>query len=382
MKFVVAMDSFKGSLTSNEAGKAIAEGIRRIFPDSDIVIKSMSDGGEGLIETLVSQMDGEIRTVKAFDPLGKVIECNYGLIASRKLAVIEMAKVAGLTLVEPKDRNPLNTTTYGLGQIILDAIDQGYYRFIIGIGGSATNDGGIGMLQALGYRMTDINNKPVEFGAKGLSQLKIIDDTNVPEIIKRCEFMIACDVNNPLCGKNGASEVFALQKGASKQLIKQMDKWMLNYALLSKQKYINADENYPGVGAAGGLGFAFHAYLNAKLQSGIDLVISETGLKDDFKDADLIITGEGRLDFQSAMGKVPIGIAKLAKKYQLPVIAICGSVSSEAKVCNEQGIDAFFSILNEVISLQQAMDKQIAYKNMSNTVEQIFRLYKVIGGEK
>lgn len=382
MKFVVAMDSFKGSLTSNEAGKAIAEGIRRIFPDSDIVIKSMSDGGEGLIETLVSQMDGEIRTVKAFDPLGKVIECNYGLIASRKLAVIEMAKVAGLTLVEPKDRNPLNTTTYGLGQIILDAIDQGYYRFIIGIGGSATNDGGIGMLQALGYRMTDINNKPVEFGAKGLSQLKIIDDTNVPEIIKRCEFMIACDVNNPLCGKNGASEVFALQKGASKQLIKQMDKWMLNYALLSKQKYINADENYPGVGAAGGLGFAFHAYLNAKLQSGIDLVISEIGLKDDFKDADLIITGEGRLDFQSAMGKVPIGIAKLAKKYQLPVIAICGSVSSEAKVCNEQGIDAFFSILNEVISLQQAMDKQIAYKNMSNTIEQIFRLYKVIGGEK
>lgn len=382
MKFVVAMDSFKGSLTSNEAGKAIAEGIRCIFPDSDIVIKSMSDGGEGLIETLVSQMDGEIRTVKAFDPLGKVIECNYGLIATRKLAVIEMAKVAGLTLVEPKNRNPLNTTTYGLGQIILDAIDQGYYRFIIGIGGSATNDGGIGMLQALGYKMTDINNKPVEFGAKGLSQLKIIDDTNVPEIIKRCEFMIACDVNNPLCGKNGASEVFALQKGASKQLIKQMDKWMLNYALLSKQKYINADENYPGVGAAGGLGFAFHAYLNAKLQSGIDLVISETGLKDDFKDADLIITGEGRLDFQSAMGKVPIGIAKLAKKYQLPVIAICGSVSSEAKVCNEQGIDAFFSILNEVISLQQAMDKQIAYKNMSNTVEQIFRLYKVIGGEK
>lgn len=382
MKFVVAMDSFKGSLTSNEAGKAIAEGIRRIFPDSDIVIKSMSDGGEGLIETLVSQMSGEIRTVKAFDPLGKVIECNYGLIASRKLAVIEMAKVAGLTLVEPKDRNPLNTTTYGLGQIILDAIDQGYYRFIIGIGGSATNDGGIGMLQALGYRMTNINNKPVEFGAKGLSQLKIIDDTNVPEIIKRCEFMIACDVNNPLCGKNGASEVFALQKGASKQLIKQMDKWMLNYALLSKQKYINADENYPGVGAAGGLGFAFHAYLNAKLQSGIDLVISEIELKDDFKDADLIITGEGRLDFQSAMGKVPIGIAKLAKKYQLPVIAICGSVSSEAKVCNEKGIDAFFSILNEVISLQQAMDKQIAYKNMSNTVEQIFRLYKVIGGEK
>ena len=176
MKIVVAVDSFKGSLTSNEAGKAIEEGIRRVFPDSNIVIKSMSDGGEGLIETLVNQMNGKIRTIKALDPLGKVIECSYGLIASRKLAVIEMAKVAGLTLVEPKDRNPLNTTTYGLGQMILDAIDQGYYRFIIGIGGSATNDGGIGMLQALGYKMLDINNKPVEFGAKGLSQLKIIDD--------------------------------------------------------------------------------------------------------------------------------------------------------------------------------------------------------------
>jgi len=184
MKIVVVVDSFKGSLTSNEAGKAIEEGIKRVFPDSNIVIKSMSDGGEGLIETLVSQMNGKIRTIKALDPLGKVIECSYGLIASRKLAVIEMAKVAGLTLVELKDRNPLNTTTYGLGQMILDAIEQGYYRFIIGIGGS-------GMLQALGYKMLDINNKPVEFGAKGLSQLKIIDDTDVPSIIKKCEFMIA-----------------------------------------------------------------------------------------------------------------------------------------------------------------------------------------------
>ena len=382
MKIVVAVDSFKGSLTSNEAGKAIEEGIRRVFPDSNIVIKSMSDGGEGLIETLVNQMNGKIRTIKALDPLGKVIECSYGLIASRKLAVIEMAKVAGLTLVEPKDRNPLNTTTYGLGQMILDAIDQGYYRFIIGIGGSATNDGGIGMLQALGYKMLDINNKPVEFGAKGLSQLKIIDDTNVPSIIKKCEFMIACDVNNPLCGKNGASEVFALQKGASEQLIKQMDKWMLEYALLSKQKYNNANENYPGAGAAGGLGFAFYTYLNAKLQSGIDLVINEIDLENDLKDANLIITGEGRLDSQSVMGKVPIGVARVAKKYQLPVIAICGSVSSEAKICNEQGIDAYFSILNEVISLQKAMDKQIACKNMSNTVEQVFRLYKVSGGKK
>ena len=258
--------------------------------------------------------------------------------------------------------------------MILDAIDQGYYRFIIGIGGSATNDGGIGMLQALGYKMLDINNKPVEFGAKGLSQLKIIDDTNVPSIIKKCEFMIACDVNNPLCGKNGASEVFALQKGASEQLIKQMDKWMLEYALLSKQKYNNANENYPGAGAAGGLGFAFYTYLNAKLQSGIDLVINEIELENDLKDANLIITGEGRLDSQS--------VARVAKKYQLPVIAICGSVSSEAKICNEQGIDAYFSILNEVISLQKAMDKQIACKNMSNTVEQVFRLYKVSGGKK
>lgn len=377
MKIVVAVDSFKGSLSSLEAGRIIEIGIKRVYPQSKVIVKPLADGGEGTVEALVEGMNGRIRSLKVTGPLGKLIKCSYGIIDAKNIAIIEMAKIAGLTLVCQEERNPLNTTTYGVGQVIMDAIDQGCRRFIIGIGGSATNDGGIGMLQALGFKMLDQDNKQVEFGAKGLKQLKKIDNSGVLPIIKKCEFMVACDVINPLCGPLGASVVYGPQKGANQYLIEQMDIWLNNYALLSKQKFMNADACYPGSGAAGGLGFAFLTYLGAKLKSGIDLILQEIKIEEEIKDANLVITGEGQLDFQTAMGKAPIGVAKLAKKYQLPVIAFSGSIVNGANKCNDMGIDAYFSILRNVVTLQEAMDKQVAKENMIDTVEQVFRLWQV-----
>lgn len=377
MKVVIAIDSFKGSLTSLEAGKAIEQGIKRVYLQSEVLVKPLADGGEGTVETLVEGMNGRIRRLNAMGPLGNMIECSYGIIDAKNTAVIEIAKIVGLTLITKEQRNPLNTTTYGIGQIIIDAIKQGCRHFIIGIGGSATNDGGIGMLQALGFGMLDKRGNQVEFGAKGLKQLEKIDDSGVLPVIKECKFMIACDVTNPVCGPFGASAVYGLQKGADQEMIKEMDIWLNNYAVLSKQKFIQSDACYPGSGAAGGLGFAFLTYLNAKLESGIDLILREIKLEEEIKDADLVITGEGRLDYQTAMGKAPAGVAKLAKKYQLPVIAFSGAVAKGAEKCNDLGIDAYFPILRDVTTLSEAMDQQTASENMINAVEQVFRLWQI-----
>ena len=377
MKVIVAVDSFKGSLSSSEAGKAIEIGIRRVYPNSNIIIKPLADGGEGTVEALIRGMKGKLRSIKVTGPLGGPVNCCYGIIESKGLAVIEMAQVAGLTLVPEHKRNPLDTTTYGLGQVINDAIIQGCRRFIIGIGGSATNDGGIGMLQALGFDMLDQEGKQVVFGARGLKSLKTIKTNKVVAALKECDFMIACDVNNPLYGPLGASTVFGPQKGADKQLVSQMDKWLYDYATLSKQKYPLADANYPGTGAAGGLGFAFLTFLNARLESGINLILQELDFEKEISDADLVITGEGNLDLQTTMGKVAAGVAKMAKKYNLPVIAVAGSISNDANKCNDIGIDAYFSVLRNIVTLTEAMDKKIAQENIINTVEQIFRLWKI-----
>ena len=231
MKIVIAVDSFKGSLSSIEAGKAIEEGIRRVYLNSEIVVKPLADGGEGTVEALIADLNGKLRTIKVAGPLGEMVDCCYGIIESKTMAVIEMAQSSGLTLVPESKRNPLYTTTYGLGQVIKDAINQGCRRFIIGIGGSATNDGGIGMLQALGFELLDEDGKQVDFGALGLKQLKIIKTSKVLPVIKECDFMIACDVNNPLCGPLGSSYVYGSQKGANKELIVQMDKWLNEYAI-------------------------------------------------------------------------------------------------------------------------------------------------------
>lgn len=377
MKVVVAIDSLKGSLSSLEAGNAIKQGIKRVYQDAKIIVKPLADGGEGTVEAFVSGMNGKIETVVATGPLGDKIESSYGIIPEKRLAIMEMASIAGITLLSLKQRNPLYTTTYGLGEMIKDAISKGCNNFIIGIGGSATNDGGIGMLQALGFDLLDKDGNQVPLGARGLKDLVKIDDKNVLPELKKCQFKIACDVTNVLCGENGCSVVFGPQKGATSQMIKDMDQWLYNFANLAKKKYPHSDALVPGTGAAGGLGFAFLTFVKATLESGIDIILETIDLKSDLKDVDVVVTGEGCLDRQSAMGKAPVGVAKMAKLYNKPVIAFAGSVTKEAKLCNQEGIDAYFPIIRNITTLQEAMAKENAKNNLTDTVEQVFRLWKI-----
>ncbi|MCQ2468911.1 MAG: glycerate kinase [Ruminococcus sp.] len=373
MKAVIAIDSFKGSLTSTEAGKAASEGIKRVFPDAEVTVKPLADGGEGTCSALVSGLGGTYRKIIVTDPIGRKISAEYGILSDRT-AVIEMAAASGITLIQNSERDPMHTTTYGTGELIRDAIENGCRRFIIGIGGSATNDGGIGCLQALGFDMLDKNGHQVKYGAEGVSELAEISSDNVMPELAECEFFAACDVNNPLCGENGCSAVFAPQKGADKKMISEMDRYLRKYAEIAKTYNPDADADTAGAGAAGGMGFALMYFLGAELESGINLVMRETGIENDIRNADIVITGEGCLDAQTAMGKAPVGIAQTAKKYGKPVIAFCGSVGNGAQLCNSHGIDAFFPVLRSVTTLSEAMDKENAEKNLADTVEQVFRL--------
>lgn len=374
MKVVVAIDSLKGSLSSLEAGNTIKEGILGVMPDADVLVRPLADGGEGTVEALALGMNGKLEQVTVTGPLGTPVACTYGILEATGTAIIEMSGAAGITLVPEQDRNPLNTTTYGVGEVIKDAIAKGCRHFIVGIGGSATNDGGIGMLQALGYGMLDKDGKQVPFGAKGLKELETITDDQVIPELKECTFRVACDVTNPLCGEKGCSAIFGPQKGATPSMILQLDQWLGAYAALTADKYEKADATYPGTGAAGGMGFAFLAYTNAVLESGIKIVLEETKLEEYVKDADIVVTGEGRLDGQTVFGKAPIGVAGIAKKYDKMVLAFSGCVTDDAVACNDHGIDAFFPILRKVCTLQEAMDGANARANMIATVEQVFRL--------
>lgn len=381
MKVVVAIDSFKGCMSSLEAGEAIKRGVGRAIPEAEVVVRPLADGGEGTVEALALGMGGTLERVEVTGPLGDKVTCVYGILEENKTAIIEMSGAAGITLVPPEKRNPLHTTTYGVGEVIKDAISKGCRHFIVGIGGSATNDGGVGMLQALGYGMLDKDGKPVDFGAKGLKDLEAITDDGVIPELKECTFRVACDVTNPLCGETGCSAVFGPQKGATPVMIKEMDMWLSRYAKKTAEKYEKADAAYPGTGAAGGMGFAFFAYTNAVLESGIKIILEETDLESYVKDADIVVNGEGRLDGQTVFGKAPVGVAKLAKKYGKPVLAFAGAVTDDAIACNEHGIDAFFPILRKVQSLEEAMQPEVAKENMERTVEQVFRLVK-LGGNK
>ena len=379
MKVVVAIDSLKGSLSSLEAGSAISEGIHRALKDAEVIVRPLADGGEGTVEALALGMNGRIEKIKVTGPLGDPVEAAYGIIDDTHTAIIEMSAAAGITLISEQERNPLDTTTYGVGEMIKDAIRKGCRHFIVGIGGSATNDGGIGMLQALGFGFLDVNGNQVGFGAKGLKDIeKITDEAVLPEL-KECYFKVACDVSNTLCGDQGCSAIFGPQKGATPSMIMQMDKWLADYAGLTQKKYPKANMNQAGTGAAGGLGFAFLSYMNASLESGIKIILDETKLESYVREADMVITGEGRLDGQTVMGKAPIGVANIAKKYGKTVIAFSGCVTEDAVVCNEHGIDAFFPILRTVTTLNDAMDSENARKNMVSTVEQVFRMINRLG---
>ena len=374
MKVVVAIDSFKGSLSSLQAGNAVKDAIYRLDDNAQVFVKPLADGGEGTVEALAEGCDSEIVEVKVQGPLGTPVVAKYCILKDTNTAVIEMASASGITLISADKRNPLETTTYGVGELIKDAIKKGSRRFIVGIGGSATNDGGTGMLTALGYEFLDKNGNHIVLGAKGLKDLNEIKADNVLPELKDCEFNIACDVTNPLCGENGCSAVFGPQKGATPEMIEVMDVWLDKYADLANTISSKADKTYAGAGAAGGLGFAFLAFTNATLKSGIEIVLEETNLENDIQNADIVVTGEGRLDSQTVMGKAPIGVAKLAKKYGKKVIAFSGCVTDDAEICNEHGVDAFFPVLRGVTTLEEALDTNNAYKNLSATAYQVFRL--------
>ncbi|MBQ3114728.1 MAG: glycerate kinase [Clostridia bacterium] len=372
MKFVIAIDSFKGSMTSVEAGNAARDGILKACPTAEVIVKPIADGGEGTVDALISGLNGTKRDVFVSNPLGRKIKTEYGIIGDT--AVIEMSAASGIALIEKSELNPLVTTTLGVGEMILDAIKYGCRNFIIGIGGSATNDGGIGMLSALGYEFLDKDGNKVELSGGGLENIMDIKTEKVLPELAECTFNVACDVTNPLCGENGCSAIFGPQKGATPDDIIRLDIGMKNYAKITKQKISFIDENFPGAGAAGGLGFAFMAYLNGKLKSGIKLILEQINLEESIKWADFVITGEGRLDAQTFMGKAPAGIAELAKKHQKPVLAFAGCVTDDAVLCNEHGIDALFPIVQGACTLEEAMDNNTARNNMTKTLEQVTRL--------
>jgi len=332
------------------------------------------------VDALIAGMGGVRQIVQVKGPLGAPVNACYGIIRQSGTAILEMSAAAGITLVPPEKRNPMRTTTYGVGEMIADAIRKDCRKFIIGIGGSATNDGGVGMLQALGYRFLDKERKDISYGAEGLAALHSIQETErIPEL-DECRFFIACDVNNPLCGENGCSAVFGPQKGADAEMVRQMDNAMKRYADIAHSAVPDANENYPGAGAAGGLGFAFRTFLHGELQSGIQLVLRETDLEAYIGEADIVLTGEGRLDGQTAFGKAPVGVASAAKKYDKPVIALAGCVERDAFACHAVGIDAYFPIVRGAVSLQQAMQPEYAAANMRDTAEQIFRLIRMQKG--
>lgn len=374
MKVVIAIDSLKGSLSSMEAGTAIKDGILAAKPDAEVIVKPLADGGEGTTDALIEGMTGERIDLTVTGPMHTPVDAYYGYLKDTNTAVMEMASAAGITLVPDSEKNPLLATSYGVGEMINDAIQRGCRNFIIGIGGSVTNDGGIGMLKALGVRFLDENGEDAGEGGQALAKVARIDVSGMNPLLKECHIQIACDVNNPLCGENGSTYVYGPQKGVTEDMKKTLDEAMAHFARVTSETLENDYMNTPGAGAAGGLGYAFLAYTGAALTPGIELILDAVGLEEELSGADVVVTGEGRLDFQTAMGKAPVGVARLAKKYNAKVIAFAGSVTKEATACNKEGIDAFFPILRSVCTLAEAMDPVAARNNMTATVEQVFRL--------
>jgi glycerate kinase len=379
MKIVIAIDSFKGCMTSSQAGEAAKTGILRVLPDADVIVRPMADGGEGTVDALAAGRVKEDAAAEVQGPLGDPVSAKYAVLDG-STAVMEMSAASGITLVRKDQLNPYKTSTYGVGQMIKDALDRGCREIILGIGGSATNDGGAGMLQALGFDLLDEEGSPIPLGAEGLGKLSEIRTENADSRLSECRIRVVSDVGNPLTGEQGSSAVFGPQKGATPEMVKLLDQWLSHYAEVSSACVKDADPDYPGSGAAGGLGFALRTFLNAELVPGVDLVLDFTGMEEVVKDADYLITGEGQLDRQTVMGKAPSGIAGLGKKYDIPVLAFSGSVTDDARYCNEHGITAFFPILRRICSLEEAMDTETAQKNMADTAEQVFRV--ISAGQK
>ncbi|WP_216082007.1 glycerate kinase [Citrobacter sp. MGH 55] len=356
MKIVIAPDSFKESLSAMQVATAIEQGFREIYPDAQYVKLPMADGGEGTVESMVEATEGHYHFIDVTGPLGTPVQARWGMLGDGKTAVIEMAAASGLHHVPPEHRNPLLTTSYGTGELILAALDQGVEHIILGIGGSATNDGGAGMLQALGIDLLDENGDALPEGGGALSKLATIDTSHADPRLKTVSITVACDVNNPLCGPTGASAIFGPQKGATEAMVAALDGALAVYGK-RLQEFTGRDVmNAPGAGAAGGMGAALLGLLGADLKPGVEIVINALQLDRLVADASLVITGEGRLDSQSICGKTPIGVARCAKRYQKPVIALAGGLTQDHQIVHEHGLDAVFSVLTRITTLPEALE--------------------------
>ena len=369
MKIVIASDSFKGSMSSVDVAQAAENGIREILPDCQVVAVNVADGGEGTVEAIVDALGGEIIKAKVSDPLGRKIEACYGIAG--ETAIIEMAAASGLPLLKPEERNPWLTSTYGTGEMIMDAIARGCRKFLVGIGGSATNDAGTGMLQALGFCFYDANGAVIGDCAGGRMQdIARIDDSQVPEAVRQSVFTVACDVDTPFCGPEGAAPVFAPQKGADAEMVGRLDAGMASLAKVIADKYAVDVVPVAGAGAAGGMGGAFYAFLQATLKKGIDMVLDAINFDTTIQGADLVITGEGKVDFQTAKGKTAAGVLARAKKQHIPVVAIGGCV----EMCDsllQMGFAGIYPILEEKVPLEVAMQRDFAMSNVTKTVARI-----------
>lgn len=378
MKVVVAMDSFKGSISSIEGSEAISLGIKDVYQDAEIRTIPLADGGEGTVEAFIHATGGKRIEKEVRGPLNEKVKAMYGISGDGKTAIIEVAAACGLPLVPKEELNPLKATTYGVGELIHDAIERGCRDFIIGLGGSATNDAGVGMLQALGFRFLDEKKQEIGSGGGALRDIQHLITEQANPLLKECTFQVACDVNNYLYGKNGAAYVFGPQKGATEEEVKILDAGLQHFANKVREQLEIEIHAIEGAGAAGGLGAAFAGFLHAELKSGIELVLNFVNMENYMKDADLVITGEGMLDGQTSMGKAPIGVAKLAEKYDVPVIALAGAINHENFTLHDHGMTSCFSILNAPMTTEEAMDFDRTFQNLRFTANQLFRLVKAV----
>ncbi len=377
MKIVIAPDSFKESLSALNAALQIRDGFRAIYPDAEYVVLPVADGGEGTVDALVAATGGRRLARRVAGPLGDEVEAFYGVTGDGAVAVVEMAAAAGLELVPPGARNPLVTTSYGVGQLVRAALDDGARRFVIGIGGSATNDGGAGMLEALGVRLLDAGGAELARGGGALSDLERIDLSGLDSRLAECLIEVACDVDNPLIGPHGASAVFGPQKGATPEMVRVLDANLAHYAAVIERTIGKSVADMPGAGAAGGLGAGLHAFLGARLRPGVEIVLSAVEMDRFVADADLVITGEGRLDGQTVHGKTPIGVASVARRHKKPVIAIAGSLGQGFEAVYDYGVSAAFSVAPRPCSVAEAFAEAAA--NLRNTARNVAATLRVGG---
>jgi glycerate kinase len=373
MKIVIAPDSFKGTNTSIDVCNLIETGILRVFPDADIRKIPVADGGEGTVDAVISAVNGKTDSLEVTGPLGKPVSARFGYFG--KTAVMEMAEASGLTLIQPRERNPLRTTTRGTGELLKHLVEKGFTKIILGVGGSATNDGGAGMAQGLGYILADSTDRPLEPGGAHIGSLGRITDSPLRTGLDRTEIIIAGDVTNPLLGPDGASAVYGPQKGADPETVSVLERNMTDYSKAVETYFGRSFRSIPGAGAAGGLGFGLLAFCDARIQSGIDTVLDIVGFNRLLNDADIVITGEGRIDGQSLKGKVAVGIAQRCRKHNVPVLVIAGSIGESTAPLYECGISGIMSTVRKVQSLEEALAE--ASPCLVDAAERAMRLIKI-----